>query len=68
MAEVWLKHFMYSAPSFVLAGLLSLGIVALLSSQSFPTVLALVAVTFAAYFTSVRLAGKPAIQELGLAR
>jgi len=68
MAEVWLKHFMYSAPSFVLAGLLSLGIVALLSSQSFPTVLALVAVTFAVYFTSVRLAGKPAIQELGLAR
>ena len=68
MAEVWLKHFMCSAPSFVLAGLLSLGIIALLSSQNFSIVLALVAMTFIVYFTSIRLTGKPAIQELGVAK
>src|SRR5438477_3500414 len=68
MAEVWLKHFMCSAPSFLLAGLLSLGIIALLSSQNFSIVLALVAMTFIVYFTSIRLTGKPAIQELGVAK
>ena len=68
MAEVWLKHFMCSAPSFVLAGLLSLGIVALISSQSITVVLALVAITFAVYYTSIRLVGNPVVQQLGIAK
>src|SRR5437899_12776237 len=44
MAEVWVKHFMCSAPSFLLAGLLSLGVVALISSHGISLVAALVAV------------------------
>jgi hypothetical protein len=57
MAEVWMKHFMGSAPSFVLAGLLSLGIVAVISSQGLSLVVALVAITFVVYYTSIRFAG-----------
>jgi hypothetical protein len=57
MAEVWLKHFMYSAPSFLMAGLMSLGLVALVSSQSLAVVCFLVAVTSLVYYTSIRLAG-----------
>jgi hypothetical protein len=68
MAEVWLKHFMCSAPSFLLAGLLSLGVVALISSQSLALVAALVAIICLAYYSSVRLAANPVIQELGVTK
>src|SRR6266852_2070266 len=67
MAEVWLKHFMYSAPSFLLAGLLSLGVVALISSQGLTVVLALVVVSSIVYYTSIRLAGNLPAGELGIA-
>jgi hypothetical protein len=67
MAEVWLKHFMYSAPSFLLAGLLSLGIVALMNSQGFAVVVSLVAVISIVYYTSIRLAGALIFLELDAA-
>jgi len=63
MAEVWLKHFMSSAPSFLLAGLLSLGIVALISSQSMLLVAALVATLGLAYYSSVYLMNRTVLQE-----
>jgi len=66
MAEVWLKHFMYSAPSFLLAGVLSLGVVALISSPSLTVVLALVVVSSIVYYTSIRLAGNLPAGELGI--
>jgi hypothetical protein len=68
MVEVWLNGFMHSAPSYLLAGLSSLGLVALISSQSLPVVLALVAVTNVVYYTSIRHASAPVIRELGLAK
>jgi hypothetical protein len=68
MAEVWLHHFLCSAPSFLLAGLLSLGVVTLISSQSLLLVSILVAVIALAYYSSVRLTATPVIQELGVAR
>jgi hypothetical protein len=67
MAEIWLKHFMGAAPSFVLAGLVSLGVVEMMSSQSFALVVALVAVTAAVYYMSVRILGTSAVRQLDLA-
>jgi hypothetical protein len=68
IAEVWLKHFTCSAPSFLLAGLLSLGVVAMFTSQSFAIVVALVAVIALGYYSSVRLMRTPVVQELGVAK
>ena len=68
LAEVWSKHFMCSAPSFLLAGLLSLGVVALISTQSITMVAALVAAISLSYYTSIRLMRYPAVQELGVAK
>ena len=68
VAEVWLKHFVCSAPSFLLAGLLSLGVVAMFSSQSFALVVALVAVISLGYYSSVRLMRAPVVQELGVTK
>ena len=67
MAEVWLKHFMFAAPSFLLAGLLSLGVVALMSSPSFATVVSLVAVTAGVYYASIRLAGASVARQFDVA-
>jgi hypothetical protein len=68
MVNVWLKHFMSSAPSFFMAGVLSLGVVALISSQSLTAVFALVAVSSVVYYTSIRFAGNPLSGELGIAK
>jgi len=68
IAEVWLKHFACSAPSFLLAGLLSLGVVAMFSSQSVAVVVALVAIISLGYYSSVRLMRTPAVQEVGVAK
>ena len=68
LAEVWSKHFMCSAPSFLLAGLLSLGVVALISTQSITMVAALVAAISLSYYISIRLMRYPAVQELGVAK
>jgi hypothetical protein len=68
MAEVWLKHFMGAAPSFMLAGLLSLGVVALISSEGMVLAAALVAIVGLAYYSSVRMMSTPLIQELEVAK
>ena len=70
MAEVWLKHFMCSAPSFLLAGLLSLSVVALmgaLSSQMFTVIVCLAAVIGIVYYTSIRLAANSVGRGLSIA-
>ena len=67
MADIWLKHFMYSAPSFLLAGMLSLGIVEMMSSQGFAVVVSLVAVISIVYYTSIRLAGASIALDLDVA-
>ncbi len=68
MAEVWLKHFMCAAPSFLLAGLLSLGVVALISNQSVAIAAALVAAVSLSYYASIRLMRYRAIQESEVAK
>ena len=68
MAEVWLKHFMCTAPSFLLAGLLSLGVVALISNQSVAIAAALVAAVSLSYYASIRLMRYRAIQESEVAK
>lgn len=58
--SVWSNHFLYSAPSFLIAGLLSLGLIALAATQSFFLVAALITVIFLAYYCSIRLTAQPA--------
>ena len=53
--QIWFQHFMYSAPSFVIAGLLSVGVMAMISSSSFAIVAALVTAIAVAYYCSVRI-------------
>ena len=68
VAEVWLKHFVGAAPSFLLAGLMSLGVVAMLSSESIAVVVAVVAVIALSYYSSVRMMRIPVVQELGVSK
>lgn len=55
MFHIWSHHFLYSAPSFFIAGLLSLGVIALAATQSFFILAALIAVISLAYYCSVRV-------------
>ena len=52
--QIWCHHFMFSAPSFLIAGLLSLGLIAIASSSSFIVSALLIAISIA-YYGSVRL-------------
>jgi hypothetical protein len=56
--QIWLHHFLFSAPSFLIAGLLSLGVMALISSSSILMVPVLVAVIGTVYYCSVRVAAE----------
>lgn len=67
IAEVWVNHFLCAAPSFVIAGLMSLGIIALIGSQSLAVVFSMLAVTSLVYYTSIRLAGTPVAGKLDVA-
>src|SRR5579862_5358378 len=51
--QIWFQHFLFSAPSFLLAGLLSFAAIALLSSTSIVFVGAFVAAISTAYYCSV---------------
>ena len=56
LIHIWSTHFMYSAPSFMIAGLLSLGIIGLASAHFLLIALAGTAVIGIAYYCSIRVA------------
>jgi hypothetical protein len=60
--HIWSQHFLYSAPSFLIAGLLSLGAVAALNGPGIALLGTLTAVVAIAYYCSVRLTQQPAAQ------
>jgi hypothetical protein len=57
--HIWSEHFIYSAPSFLFAGLLSLGVLGLTAAH-FLIAGSVIGVIFVAYYCSIRLAGQPA--------
>ena len=52
--HIWSHHFIYSAPSFLIAGLLSLGVTGLTSAHFVLAALAVLAVIFLGYYYSVK--------------
>jgi hypothetical protein len=57
--HIWSTHFLYSAPSFLFAGLFSLGFLGLAAAHPI-IALTVLAVIFVAYYCSIRLASQPA--------
>lgn len=58
--HVWFQHFLFSAPSFVIAGLFSLGMMAMISrSSGFAIAAALMIAISVAYSCAVRMAAQP---------
>ena len=53
--QVWRRHVLFSAPSFLIAGLLSLGMFAAISSQSLFMLAGLLSVVSIAYYCSVHV-------------
>jgi len=53
--HTWFHHFLYSAPSFLIGGFLSLGLVALAGHYTIPVMFAAVIVISIGYYCSVRL-------------
>jgi hypothetical protein len=60
MFQVWANHFMYSAPSFLIAGMLSLGLIALAGTASLWLLAAVIPVVAFPYYCAVRLTGQTA--------
>jgi hypothetical protein len=60
MANVWCNHFMYSAPSFLIAGMLSLVLMAFASSTSVPLIAAVLSIVGLTYYCAVRLSAQTA--------
>jgi hypothetical protein len=60
MFQVWVQHFMYSAPSFMIAGILTLAITAFASSASLLLLTGVVLVAALPYYCSVRLSAQTA--------
>jgi hypothetical protein len=58
--NVWFHHFLFSAPSFLIAGLLSLGLIAIISSSSLLVVAALLSPILIAYYCSIRVTAESA--------
>ena len=52
--HIWSHHFLYSAPSFIIAGLLSLGVTGFMSAHFFAIAAALITVIFIAYYCSLK--------------
>jgi len=55
MIHIWMNHFLSSAPSFIIAGLVSLSFVGVIGRHSNILALLLVAAVSLAYFVSIRL-------------
>jgi len=60
MVDIWLNHFLNSAPSFVIAGLLSVGVLGLIKNNNPGLAFGLLAAVSLAYFSSVKLVAAPA--------
>ena len=63
MLHIWMNHFLSSAPSFIIAGLVSLSFVGMISRHNNVLALVLVAAVSIVYFVAVRLtaaSAKPA--------
>ena len=60
MFEVWSKHFLLSAPSFLIAGLMALGVMGAANTDQFTLLVALLSVIALTYYCSVRLTEQPA--------
>ena len=58
--KIWFHYFLFSAPSFLIAGLLSLGLIAIISSFNLLIVVALVSPILIAYYCSIRVAAESA--------
>jgi len=55
MIHIWMNHFLSSAPSFIVAGLVSLSFIGVINRHSNLLALLLVAAVSIAYFVSIRL-------------
>jgi hypothetical protein len=55
MFNIWFHHFLFSAPSFLIAGLLSLGLIVIINSTSLLIVAAWISPIVIAYYCSVRV-------------
>lgn len=58
--NVWCNHFMHSAPSFLIAGMLSLGIMAFATSASLVLIMVVISVILLSYYCSIRLSAQMA--------
>jgi len=58
--HIWTQYFLYSAPSFLIAGLLSLGLIATSAGPGLAILATLTGVVALAYYCSVRLTQQPA--------
>ena len=56
--QIWSRHFLFSAPSFLIAGLLALAAIAMVSSSSFLVLGALLIAISVAYYCSVRVTAR----------
>jgi len=54
MFHIWSHHFIYSAPSFIIAGLLSLGVMGFMSAHVFLIAGIVISVVFMAYYCSLK--------------
>jgi hypothetical protein len=54
--NIWFHHFLFAAPSFLIAGMLSLGVMAIVASSSMAILAAMLVVISTAYYCSVRAA------------
>jgi hypothetical protein len=53
--QTWFQHFLFSAPSFLIAGMLAVGVLTVVTTQSLIIVAALLMVISLAYYCSVRM-------------
>jgi hypothetical protein len=60
MVQIWMKHFLCSAPSFLIAGLLSLSVMGVMNSHSTILAVLMLAAVAVTYFSSIRLTAAPA--------
>jgi hypothetical protein len=60
--QIWFRHFLFSAPSFMIAGLLALSVIAIGSQSSFVAAVLLIAICVA-YYCSVRVTVEAAGSE-----
>lgn len=56
--HIWFHHFLFAAPSFLIAGMLSLGVMAMIGSSSLVILAAMLIAISTAYYCSIRVAAQ----------